>query len=165
MLSVSVWAMKRPVRMTKFAVFEWECRKERKIYIVEMCCLFAWSYRGNSYHLELKRLVVKTMQDAQVSETFEIPTEWFFMSQSHRCVVVPSQRKSMIHEGDEIKVVLTRLIRADNLCCSTLMNGGFLCIYPLLSSIETIYLLSGTSCQDVDFFLIRFPWCWFGSNF
>jgi hypothetical protein len=63
-----------------------------------------------------------------------------------------TQRKSIIHEGDEIKVVLTRLIRADNLCCSTLMNGGFLCIYSVLSSIETIYLLSGTSCQDVDFF-------------
>lgn len=121
-----------------------------------MCCLFARSYRGNSYHLELKCMVVKTMQDAQGSETSEILTEWIFMAQSHRCVVVPSQRKSIIHEGDEIKVVLTRLIGADNLCCSTLMNGGFLCIYSLLSSIETIYLLSGTSCQDVDFFLSDF---------
>ena len=62
--------MERPVRMTEFDVFKWECRKEWKIYMVEMGCLFARSYRGNSYHLELKYLVVKTMQDAQGSETF-----------------------------------------------------------------------------------------------
>ncbi|KAJ6415725.1 hypothetical protein OIU84_004505 [Salix udensis] len=44
------------------------------------------------------------------------------MAQSHRCAVVPSLRQSIIHECDEIKMVLARLIRADNLRCSTLRN-------------------------------------------
>lgn len=155
MLSVSVWAMKRPVRMTKFAVFEWECRKERKIYMVEMCAYLlgttvetATIWNWNAWWCRQCRV----QKDQKHLRFLQNEFSWL----SHRCVVVPSQRKSIIREGDEIKVVLTRLIRADNLCCSTLMNGGFLCIYSLLSSIETIYLLSGTSCQDVDFFLSDF---------